>query len=122
MAVIGAFFVPITGLILFIGILVGLDLLTGLIRAYHEGRAFSFVMILKSPLKFFVYVGLIMLGQGAHDVFNLGDIDTAKLILMGLTLWESQSIDNNLKVIMGFSPLGRFIEIIQGKFKHERSQ
>lgn len=117
LAMIGAFFAPIASFILYITLLVIADLITGLLKARKVNAGILQVSdyiksdkLWKSVSKWLVYVLAIMVAHGAMVTF-WPQIEIAKGVLMALTVIEIKSMDENMKVILGYSIFGKFLDL-----------
>ena|SRR6218665_893797 len=117
LAMVGAFFAPIAGYILYITLILIADLITGLLKAKKINNgdlpANEYIKSRKlwtSVSKWLLYVLAIMVAHGAMVTF-WPNIEIAKGVLMALTVIEVKSMDENMKVILGYSIFGKFLDL-----------
>lgn len=117
---IAAFFLPITWAFVVVSILVGVDTITGIMKAGKDS-----VSNIKSKKVFALIPKLTMyflLVIVAHSCSYIDDqIPFVKLALGGICLIEIKSIDENFNELFGFSFLDKVFEMIRNLGKYKRS-
>lgn len=117
LAIVGAFLAPLYIYILYVTLLVGADLITGLLKAnkLKENEKSFWDTIESRKLfstlsKWMLYILALLIGQGATQIFA-PEVDLPKIILAGIAFIEVKSIDENMKQVLGYSLLGKVVKI-----------
>lgn len=120
LAVIFAFLLPIRGLILAVGISIMADTVTGMMKAYKQknkitsrklSQIISKMVLYQSALLLFFVIDFFLLGEFLALFVGIQFFLT-KVLAAVLCFIELKSIDENYKVITGYSLWQKFKEML----------
>jgi hypothetical protein len=108
---VGAFFAPITPFLITILILLGIDLVFGLVSAIKRNEPITSRKLGHTLSKFIMYTGSLIIAM----IFGqyVPDVNLVKIIGMFISFNELKSCDEHLKVVMGFSVHDMIIKLIK---------
>jgi hypothetical protein len=108
-----AFIAPIQPLLIAVGILVGADLITGIIRAFKAGENITSVRMKRTVYKMVVYQVAVLSGF-AMELLTPGLLPVAKLVAGVIGLVEIKSVLENVSAVTGTSFKGVLRQLVDG--------
>ena len=119
--------IPITNFLVFMTILVVTDLITGLMKAQKLAIADAKLQGLPKPAffedtmesnklsrtlsKWVIYTLGLIIANGS-TLYMFPEYEAAKIVLMGITFIEVKSLDENFKIILGYSIFGKLLGLL----------
>ncbi len=101
---------PIHVLIYAVFFLIGVDLLSGVWKAFKAKEAITSRRMRETVGKLAGYMLALLTCFAIDKILGLNDISIARLTAGGLAFVEAKSIAENLTVILGFDPLAAVVE------------
>tara|TARA_R110000744_G_scaffold157_4_gene526 strand:+ start:857 stop:1294 length:438 start_codon:yes stop_codon:yes gene_type:complete len=119
--------IPISNFLVFMTILVVTDLITGLMKAQKLAIANAKLQGLPKPAffedtmesnklsrtlsKWVIYTLGLIIANGS-TLYMFPEYEAAKIVLMGITFIEVKSLDENFKIILGYSIFGKLLGLL----------
>mgnify|MGYP003624950719 FL=1 len=119
--------IPISNFLVFMTILVVTDLITGLMKAQKLAIADAKLQGLPKPAffedtmesnklsrtlsKWVIYTLGLIIANGS-TLYMFPEYEAAKIVLMGITFIEVKSLDENFKIILGYSIFGKLLGLL----------
>lgn len=108
-----AFMTPLAVVFLAMFVFVLADFITGVWKAYvMPKKTVSSRKMSHSVSKFIFYFTGILLSAIANSVLEL-DMPAAKMVLGFIIVIELRSIDENMKIVLGYSIFGRILDTLK---------
>ena len=118
LTLLGAFFIPITGVLLMVSAMVLLDFITGLMKVKKLGQKRTSSGYKRTLLKWASYMLVVLIAHGIELSMQL-PVDVSAIVLTGLCYVELKSIDENWEIVYGYSIFKRVINLIKPTKNHE---
>lgn len=112
LGVIGAFFMPISGVLLMVSAMVLLDFITGIMKVKKRKQRTTSAGYKRTVLKWASYMLVVMIAHGIETAIEL-PVDVSALVLTGLCYVELKSIDENWEEVYGYSIFKKVINLIK---------
>lgn len=115
-----SFFTPLTWWLVAVGLFVGVDFITGILKSKKQGEEIKSKKMFTTVTKFIAY-GLGIIVAHSLSLLFFPDFPAVKLIAGFVAFIEVKSLDENIKGITGFSLFGDILKMLNPKNKNNDS-